>query len=121
MLFVSAKMPANFLIVTEEKSFYIDEFKVTLEIHVEENLIDLKKDILESSSIIANAHKNDKIESSLFNHFECEDFEISGSKDSQVIILVQVLENYYLDTTPLICENEGKKIFFFKIGKIEIN
>ena len=113
-------MPMNFLNVTEEKSFYIDEFKIILEIHIEENLINLKNDIIKSSSIIADSHKNDKIKNSLFNHFECEDFEISGFKESQVIILVQVLENSYLDTTPLIYKIEEKKNFFFKIGSNEI-
>ena len=120
LLYAPAKMPMNFLNVTEEKSFYIDEFKIILEIHIEENLINLKNDIIKSSSIIADSHKNDKIKNSLFNHFECEDFEISGFKESQVIILVQVLENSYLDTTPLIYKIEEKKNFFFKIGSNEI-
>ena len=56
------------------------------------------------------------------NYFECEDFEILEFKESQVNILVQVfLENSNPDTTPLICENKAKKLFFFKISETEIN
>ena len=61
MLYIFAKISASLLNETEQKIFYIDEFKIVLEIYIEDSLINLKNDILESSSIMVNCHENGKL------------------------------------------------------------
>ena len=62
LLCISAKIPIMLLSVTEEKSFYIEGDKISLEIYIEENLINLQKNILESSSRIMAGYEDQKID-----------------------------------------------------------
>ena len=119
-LFIFARASLILPSITEKDFFYLKNAKVFVEIRIGDSLVDLRESILESSLILENASDNYNEEYSSSYNFECENLEFQEFEASGMIIIVQVLENNYLNSTSFLCQNTKENIFFLKIAQSKL-